>query len=148
VSSESKLAPKTIATARILSSWNIQPAPKHAVLSGEDRKVSQCVELIAVCTCARGKACCNLVSPLLFASSVAGSIGKCFELGGGSAHVGRAAECHAVGGVNCPQRHLVLKPACDNVITGDTAQGYIRNRSRAALQGLRQFRSGSGYESR
>ena len=145
VRGEPELAPKTIATIWILTSRNIQPAPQHTVLSGEDRKICQRMKLIAACTDPCCKASCNLVSPFLLIPPVAGRIGKGFELGRGAAHVGRTAECYCVGGINSLQQLFVLKTARDDVITGNSAKGYIRERGRAALKCLRQLLGSSGY---
>src|SRR4051812_12802363 len=68
---ESELAAQTIATVRILSSGNVQPAPEHAVLSSQNGKVAQCMELISACANARGKSGRDLVGPFLPAPSAA-----------------------------------------------------------------------------
>src|SRR5579864_6875225 len=65
-----KLAAQAIAAARVLSARNIQSAPERAVLSGQNGKVGQRVQLIAACTRARREAACDLVGSSLLAPSV------------------------------------------------------------------------------
>lgn len=68
---EAKLASETIAVSWVFSSGDIQAAPKHSVLSGEDREVRQGVELISPREGTSGEPCRDLVGPLLFGPSIA-----------------------------------------------------------------------------
>ena len=68
---KAELAAQTIPAARILASGNVESAPEHAVLRGQDRKVGQRVQLIAACAGTRRESGCDLVGPSLLAPPVA-----------------------------------------------------------------------------